>query len=310
MAELNDIGLEMSDSDERSVHIIENCPSPPMPFHRTSNNPPVIHTQIFAPFDTILFMDAKTYLLQNTSHTSSVPRKQNGNFFSRFLDLFRSSKASSQTLEFNRQCDQLLNLSKHPCDMNDRVHLRILYTIYRRLLNSTASFHATTGTHWEEIGFQGINPETDFRATGLFSLFCLIYFVDSMYLPLAKEIYGLSRHPEQNFPFCCVAINLANLLIQHLRPPSARITLRKSVDDSGGKVLLESAAVELVGKLFVALYLNFYVKWKDNGHTVADTQQVFKELDDLLAHRPKSLMQEFDAFFRRRQEPAETPTAF
>ena len=288
--------FNMSDSDEHTVHIIENCPSPPMPFHR--NLPPTIHTQIFAPFDTILFIDAKRYLLEKTNRTLSTSTK--ANFFARFLNLFRSSKAFNQSLEFNRQCDQLLNLSKHPCDMADRVHLRILYTIYRRLTSSTASFHATTGTHWEEIGFQGLNPETDFRATGLFSLLCLIYFVDSMYLPLAKEIFQLSRDSEQNFPFCCIAINLANLLIQHLRSATTRATLRKSVDDQRGKVLPENAAVDLVGNLFVALYLNFYVKWKDNGYTVANTQEVLKELNDLLAHRPKLLMQEFDGFFRRK----------
>jgi hypothetical protein len=177
--------------------------------------------------------------------------------------------------------------------MSDHIHIRILYTIYRRLTNSKEVFYDILGPHWEEIGFQTSNPETDFRSTGLFSMFFLLYFVDSMYLPLAKQIYQFSQNEHQQFPFCCIGINLANILIKQLRQGNSRMNLRKLIQ--------ENSAIDLSGRLFMALYLNFYLKWKENVYTIEYTQQVLTELEQTLIHRPRILFSEFDNYFRRRQ---------
>jgi hypothetical protein len=315
MDDLNDIAVELSDTDEHSVDNLEDCPSPPPPFHRSPNEqtiivaPPIkfndqeqtVNITHIVPFDNIFFNDAKSYLFGTTidtiSPTNDAIRKQNTNFFQRFINFFRSAMNSNDDLEYNRQCEQLLNLTKYPCNMTDRMHIRILYTIYRRLTNSKEIFYSAYGVHWEEIGFQTANPETDFRSTGLFSIFFLLYFVDSMYLPLAKQIYLFSHDKEQQFPFCCIGINLANIIIKFIRQPTSRMNIRKVMNEKNS----ENSAVDLFGKLFIALYLNFYLQWKENCYTIENTQQVLGKLEQTLSNRPRSLFEEFENYFRRKQ---------
>ncbi|CAM4869447.1 unnamed protein product [Rotaria socialis] len=316
MADLDDIEFELTDKDEQCVDIIENCPSPPSPFNlghieqEIIIQPPItfndqesaITIKNIVPFDTIFFNEAKIYLLEtmknNTSTSNETRRKQsNNNVFQRFINFCRSAMISSRTLEFNRQCEELLNLTTFPCNLSDRIHIRILYTIYRRLTNSNEIFYATLGSHWEDIGFQTSNPETDFRSTGLFSIFFLLYFVDSMYLPLAKQIYQFSHDQQQQFPFCCIGINLANIIIKYFRRSLSRMNIEKLADQKQ----TDHTAIDFTGKLFIALFLNFYLKWKYNAHTIEDTQQVLNELEQLLMHQPKMLLDEFNNYFQRRQ---------
>ena len=312
MADINDIGFELTDSDDQSIDILDKYPSPPPPFHRTNNEeniiiePPMIFTdrqqtitiKNIVPFDNIFFNEAKEYLFETTNSPPSneSTRKTHNNFFQRFVNFFRSAMNSNVDHEFNRQCEQLLNLTNYPCNMSDRIHIRILYTIYRRLTNSKEIFYSTLGPHWEEIGFQSTNPETDFRSTGLFSIFFLLYFVDSMYLPLAKQIYQFSHDEHQQFPFCCIGINLVNLLIKNLRQRTSRMNLRKLINEKQS----ENSSIDLIGKLFIALFLNFYLIWKENVCTIQHTQQVLSELEQILSNRPRILFEEFDKFFRNR----------
>lgn len=314
MADLDDIGFELRDNDEESIDVIESYPSPPPPFKRPKPEqeiiiqPPItfndqdqtVTIKNFVPFDNIFFNDVKIHLFEtmktNASPTNVTRKRFENNLFHRFLNFFRSAMASNHTLEFNRQCEQLLHLTTYACDMTDRTHSRILYTIYRRLTNSKEIFYTTHGSHWENIGFQTSNPETDFRSTGLFSIFFLLYFVDSMYLPLAKQIYQLSQDEQQQFPFCCIGINLAGILIKNLRRVSSRKNMEKLVDEKK----TDNMAIDLTGKLFIALFLNFYLKWKDNFYTIESTQSVLSELEQLLMHRPKILLQEFNHYFQRK----------
>ncbi|CAF4127791.1 unnamed protein product [Rotaria sp. Silwood2] len=63
----------------------------------------------------------------------------------------------------------------------------------------------------------------------------------------------------------------------------------------------DHTAIDLSGKLFIALFLNFYLKWKDNFYTIEFTQQVLNELEQLIMNRPKLLLEEFDNYFQRKQ---------
>ena len=199
MDELDDIALEISESEDQSIEVVGPCPTPPEPFRRRVSNesitiilPPPINfndvpainlpEQNFVNYDDISFDEAKIDLLTTTSTepfstngTRLIPPKKRPNLFSRLVNLVRNKAQSTETIEFNRQCDQLLTLCRYSCQLSNPIHLRILCTIYRRLTDSREIAYCTTGPHWERIGFQGVNPETDFRSTGLFSILCLIY---------------------------------------------------------------------------------------------------------------------------------------
>ncbi|NXX98539.1 ELMD3 protein, partial [Centropus bengalensis] len=112
-----------------------------------------------------------------------------------------------------------LALAMAHCGLDDteRVHMRILQTIYRKLTRSHLGC-PRYGAHWEELGFQGADPGTDLRGTGMLALMQLLSFVmDARTLPLALEIFKLSQHETQNFPFCLMSVNITRLVIQALR---------------------------------------------------------------------------------------------
>ncbi|XP_039571099.1 ELMO domain-containing protein 3 isoform X3 [Passer montanus] len=110
-----------------------------------------------------------------------------------------------------------LAMAQCALDDSERVHMRILQTIYRQLTRSRLGC-PRYGAHWEELGFQGADPGTDLRGTGMLGLMQILFFVlDSRTLPLAREIFQLSQHETQNFPFCIMSVNITRIVIQALQ---------------------------------------------------------------------------------------------
>ncbi|XP_053222747.1 ELMO domain-containing protein 3 isoform X3 [Podarcis raffonei] len=113
--------------------------------------------------------------------------------------------------------DLALAIAQCGLDNNEKVHMRILQTIYKKLTGSRFDC-ARYGAHWEDLGFQGMDPGTDLRGTGMLGLMQTLYFVmDSRILPVAREIFKLSHHETQNFPFCVMSVNITRIVIQVLR---------------------------------------------------------------------------------------------
>jgi len=65
--------------------------------------------------------------------------------------------------------------------------------------------------YWKEIGFQGLDPQSDFRGMGEFALDCLVYFSKSEWAAL---IFGKSREADNYYPLCASFINLVNLICE------------------------------------------------------------------------------------------------
>ncbi|ESO86310.1 hypothetical protein LOTGIDRAFT_176910, partial [Lottia gigantea] len=96
-------------------------------------------------------------------------------------------------------------------------HGKMLQSIYRILTGSRFD-SPRIGSHWEEIGFQGSDPGTDLRGVGILGLVQLLYFLQhTKYGQIARDIYKLSLHPTQNFPFCVMGINISRICLQSLR---------------------------------------------------------------------------------------------
>jgi len=65
---------------------------------------------------------------------------------------------------------------------------------------------------WKTIGFQGINPATDFRAMGLLGLLNLLYFAEN---------HGQKAHAQINsqkeYPWAATGINITHMLLEVLK---------------------------------------------------------------------------------------------
>jgi len=63
---------------------------------------------------------------------------------------------------------------------------------------------------WQNIGFQGEDPKTDFRGMGILGLENLRYFAKE-YNTAARHILSHSHHPKHGYSFAIVGINLTAL---------------------------------------------------------------------------------------------------
>nr|XP_020667765.1 ELMO domain-containing protein 3 isoform X1 [Pogona vitticeps]XP_020667766.1 ELMO domain-containing protein 3 isoform X1 [Pogona vitticeps]XP_020667767.1 ELMO domain-containing protein 3 isoform X1 [Pogona vitticeps] len=196
--------------------------------------------------------------------------------------------------------DLALAIAQCGLDNNEKVHMRILQTIYKKLTGSRFDC-ARYGPHWEDLGFQGMgrggelhsaneclpggtDPGTDLRGTGLLGLMQTLYFVmDSRILPVAREIFKLSHHETQNFPFCVMSINITRIVIQVLREErlSRECNRRQQV-------------IAVLNDLYVAVFLRLFNIWKTQKKTISDSGFVLKELEVLARRNPKQLLKHLE----------------
>lgn len=94
-------------------------------------------------------------------------------------------------------------------------HDRILQTIYRTLTGNSLTL-PTYGSHWQAIGFQGTDPSTDLRGSGLLGLVQVLWFT-KQYASLCLRIFQLSCDEAQNFPFMIVSFNITGMCLQCCR---------------------------------------------------------------------------------------------
>ncbi|NWH25071.1 ELMD3 protein, partial [Grus americana] len=198
------------------------------------------------------------------------------------------------------QGERELALAMAQCglDDNERVHMRILQTIYKKLTRSRLGC-PRYGAHWEELGFQGADPGTDLRGTGMLALMQMLFFVmDAQTLPLAQEIFTLSQHetqarpsaafPAANFPFCIMSVNITRIVLQALREErlSRECNRRQQV-------------IAVLNDLYVAAFLQLYRIWKRQHKTITDSGFLLKELELSAKKKPKQLLKSLEAYVNR-----------
>lgn len=114
--------------------------------------------------------------------------------------------------------DFLLCLQSVALDHANTVHRRMLITVYRRLerVKSAEPDPPTTGPAWEKLGFQGLNPGTDLRSSGIFALLQMLFLTDHAAL-MTAAMYAASRKPQTEFPFALVCTNFTAVALEALK---------------------------------------------------------------------------------------------
>ncbi|TPP66513.1 ELMO domain-containing protein 3 [Fasciola gigantica] len=173
----------------------------------------------------------------------------------------------------------IYTLSRISCKpLTDRLHGSMLYTVFKRLTGSSSQL--ILGEHWKLIGFQGTDPETDFRGAGLLALLCLVFLVTELAQSIhIRQLFRLSIDPVQNFPFACVGINITSNLLEALCDDQLNrlIHVRKNVLDT---FLL----------LYCALFFKLGDIWTTQKCTICDMSSVLKQLQQMLIRNPEDLL--------------------
>ncbi|XP_054433617.1 ELMO domain-containing protein 3 isoform X3 [Pteronotus mesoamericanus] len=170
-------------------------------------------------------------------------------------------------------------------DSQDPVHGRVLQTIYKKLTGSKFDC-ALLGDHWEDLGFQGANPATDLRGAGFLALLHLLYLVmDSKTLLMAQEIFRLSRHHIQQFPFCLMSVNITRIAIQALREEC----LSRECNQ-------QQKVIPVVNSFYAATFLHLAQVWKTQQKTISDSGFVLKDLEVLAKKSPRRLLKTLEIY--------------
>ncbi|KAM4677678.1 ELMO domain-containing protein 3 [Discoglossus pictus] len=198
--------------------------------------------------------------------------------------------------DLHAERDLVLAIAQCPLDNNQQVHVRVLQTIYKKLTG--ARFDCPLyGSHWEQLGFQGLDPGTDLRAAGLLGLMHPLYMVmEPRTLPLAHDIYRLSQHHTQNFPFCIMSINITRICIQALREErvSRECNRRQQV-------------FAVLNDLYVAIFYYLYHVWKTQNKTISDSGFILREIETFAKRRPKDLLRQLENHLKERPLPKDLP---
>uniref|UniRef100_A0A915JB20 ELMO domain-containing protein n=1 Tax=Romanomermis culicivorax TaxID=13658 RepID=A0A915JB20_ROMCU len=108
--------------------------------------------------------------------------------------------------------------STTPFSDQNVIHRRMLFSVYQFLTQNFDDHPSRSGSHWENIGFQGNDPATDFRGVGVLGLLQFLRFVSNKKQEnLVHDLFALSRHPVQNFPFAAVGLNFTKILLGLLK---------------------------------------------------------------------------------------------
>ncbi|XP_068957192.1 ELMO domain-containing protein 3 [Petaurus breviceps papuanus] len=213
---------------------------------------------------------------------SAVPRRR--------LSVLFSCMFGPPQLRDGLQEERELILAIAQCglDNEDPVHGRVLQTIYKKLTGSRFDC-ALYGAHWEELGFQGSNPATDLRGAGFLALLHLLYLVmDSKTLLLAHDIFWLSQHHIQHFPFCVMSVNITRIVIQALRE-----------DCLSKECNRQHTVIPVVNNLYAAAFLHLAYIWRTQQKTILDSSFVLKDLEVLAKKNPKQLLRSLDTYLNK-----------
>ncbi|XP_054433616.1 ELMO domain-containing protein 3 isoform X2 [Pteronotus mesoamericanus] len=181
--------------------------------------------------------------------------------------------------------DLVLTIAQCGLDSQDPVHGRVLQTIYKKLTGSKFDC-ALLGDHWEDLGFQGANPATDLRGAGFLALLHLLYLVmDSKTLLMAQEIFRLSRHHIQQFPFCLMSVNITRIAIQALREEC----LSRECNQ-------QQKVIPVVNSFYAATFLHLAQVWKTQQKTISDSGFVLKDLEVLAKKSPRRLLKTLEIY--------------
>ncbi|NXM77564.1 ELMD3 protein, partial [Serilophus lunatus] len=169
-----------------------------------------------------------------------------------------------------------LAMAQCALDDSERVHMRILQTIYGQLTHSWLGC-PRYGTHWEQLGFQGRTGRDKLAAQ----------FPNSqLNLPLQELCHNTGILVLfQNFPFCIMSVNITRIVIQALREErlSRECNRRQQV-------------IGVLNDLHAAAFLRLSRLWRQRRGTVAEAGSFLKELELSTKKKPRQLLRSLEAY--------------
>eukprot|EP01117_Protostelium_nocturnum_P007021 TRINITY_DN2516_c0_g1_i1.p1 TRINITY_DN2516_c0_g1~~TRINITY_DN2516_c0_g1_i1.p1 ORF type:complete len:1132 (+),score=311.74 TRINITY_DN2516_c0_g1_i1:205-3600(+) len=190
---------------------------------------------------------------------------------SRFQQLLFDAHTRETAIDFN---------------VDDTNHIRLLHQLWGNMMPGR-SFPGISSEQWKEVGFQGKNPTTDFRALGLLGLIHLIYFTGN-YSTVARDMFKRQNEKavEFQYPFSASSINISSKVLEIFSKIFKEDEVTPHILLSGSNALQEiySISFEALGK-----------KWEQMNAQYMQFNAVCKivvsSVEEALSKKPKSIDQ-------------------
>lgn len=150
-------------------------------------------------------------------------------------------------------------------DSNNKEHEEKLMELWK-LLKGEEELTSRKSQQWQTIGFQGVDPATDFRGMGILGLEQLIYFAQN-FNDTAKHILNCSHHKTSWYSFAITGINITALELELLRERHLQYYL-----------ISHEASIESFNEFYCYLFAEFNNYWfkRSEPVTVMNFNEVFK----------------------------------
>lgn len=163
-------------------------------------------------------------ILENTIRTVLITKKINPTSHPDFAKSF--GKCVELIWGYRQLCVECEELRKTPYDADNPEHELLLLKLWN-LLMPYEPLDSRVTKQWQEIGFQGDDPKTDFRGMGILGLENLVYFAQE-YPGAATHVLSHSTHPRYGYAFAIVGINLTSMALKLLRDGTAKTHIYNS----------------------------------------------------------------------------------
>lgn len=165
----------------------------------------------------------------------------------------------------------------------ERLHLRMLQTVYSQLTGNKLSCRRF-GTHWQEIGFSGVDPADDMQQVGLLGISQLIYFMENSRTALfCKEIFQYCHKDTHIIPFTAMAFEFTQLSLATLESGALNKICNK-----------RDQVFVVLNEFYMAAFHHYYQTWKSSQKSILQLGLLMQQCGDYCKGHPHQVMQAFD----------------
>ena len=108
-------------------------------------------------------------------------------------------------------------------------------------------------SQWNEVGFQGKDPATDFRGMGLLGLIQLVYFAET-YPEKARALLLESEHPRRWFPWAVTGVNVTSFVVELLVEERVLDGRLVEVKEEGGREGGREGGMKVVHEVYCQVW--------------------------------------------------------
>ncbi|XP_064122116.1 ELMO domain-containing protein 2-like isoform X2 [Macrobrachium nipponense] len=176
-------------------------------------------------------------------------------------------------------------LRQRPYDPENPSHEEKLLRLWGLLMPGVA-LEARVTKQWQDIGFQGDDPKTDFRGMGILGLENLLFFAEQ-HTSAARHVLARSHHPVYGYSFAIVGINITFMAYSLLKNGEAKTHFYNASK--------KFSEVRTFHQFYCYLFYTFDELWR---HEKPKDMMEFSRVRDKFENQVKQKLQDPTAYFK------------